>query len=98
MSDENLDRAIYGAEAIGREAHLFDSEGNVDLRKAYYGLEKGYLDATNTAAPGFRRRAVSAALTPATLPDCPESMRAAPAGAGREPRASLIKLGGRSGR
>ena len=46
MSDENLDRAIYGAEAIGREAHLFfDSEGNVDLRKAYYGHGQGYLDA-----------------------------------------------------
>lgn len=40
-----LDRPIYGAEAIGRAANLVDEEGNVDLRKVYYGLEKGYIDA-----------------------------------------------------
>jgi hypothetical protein len=47
MPNENLDRAVYGAEAIGREAHLLDEEGNVDLRKTYHALEKRYLDADN---------------------------------------------------
>ena len=41
MSDENLDRPIYGAEAIGREAHLLDDKGDVDVRKAYHALERG---------------------------------------------------------
>jgi hypothetical protein len=43
--DENLDRPIWGAEQIGREAGVFDDEGNVDLRRTYYLLEKAYLPA-----------------------------------------------------
>jgi hypothetical protein len=34
---------LWGAEAIGREAGLVDVEGNVDLRKVFYLLEKGSL-------------------------------------------------------
>jgi hypothetical protein len=41
----DLDRPIFGAEPIGREANLVDKDGNVDLRKTYYALERGYLDA-----------------------------------------------------
>jgi hypothetical protein len=42
---DNLDRPIWGAENIGREANLFKEDGSVDLRKTYFKLEKGYLDA-----------------------------------------------------
>jgi hypothetical protein len=42
---DDPDRPIWGAEAIGREANILDEDGNVDLRKTYYKLEKGYLDA-----------------------------------------------------
>jgi hypothetical protein len=57
MSDENLDRFVYGAEAIGREADIYEKDKNgeivldengkprVDVRKAHYALEKGYIDA-----------------------------------------------------
>jgi hypothetical protein len=47
MSDKSsdLDRPLYGAEAIGREAEIFDDDGNVDLNRTYYALEKKYLDA-----------------------------------------------------
>ena len=45
MPDRDLDRAVYGAPAIGHEAYLFDEDGNVDIRKTYYALEKGYIDA-----------------------------------------------------
>lgn len=46
MSDENLDRPIWGAENIAREAGLVDDDGNVDVRKAFYLLEKGLLPGT----------------------------------------------------
>jgi hypothetical protein len=45
MHDEKLDAPLYGAEPIGRAAHLFDGRGKVDIRKTYYALEKGYIDA-----------------------------------------------------
>jgi len=45
MPDKDLDQAVYGAPAIGQEADLFDDDGNVDIRKAYYALEMGYIDA-----------------------------------------------------
>jgi hypothetical protein len=43
--NENIDRPLYGAEPIGREAHIFDEDGDVDLRRTYYALEKGYIPA-----------------------------------------------------
>ena len=43
--DDHLDRPIYGAEPIGREANLLKDDGSVDLRKVYHALERGYLDA-----------------------------------------------------
>jgi hypothetical protein len=46
MSDEtDLDRPLRGAEAIGREAEIFDDNGRVDLNRTYYALTKGYIDA-----------------------------------------------------
>ena len=45
MSDD-LDRPIWGAEAIGREAGLIDADGRVDTRRAFYLLEKRLLPAT----------------------------------------------------
>jgi hypothetical protein len=44
-NEDDLDRPLWGAEAIGREARLLDKAGNVDTRKTYYGLENRYLDA-----------------------------------------------------
>jgi hypothetical protein len=41
----DLDRPLRGAEAIGREAEIFDEDGKVDLSKVYYALANGYLDA-----------------------------------------------------
>lgn len=43
--DEYLDAPIWGAEAIGREAHLFKKDGTVDVRKSYYLLDHGHLAA-----------------------------------------------------
>ena len=45
LSDENLDTPIWGAEAIGREAGCIDNDGNVDLRRTFYLLEKRLLPA-----------------------------------------------------
>jgi hypothetical protein len=57
VSNKNLDGFVYGAKAIGREADIYvtdengeivlDENGNpkVDVRKAHYALEKGYIDA-----------------------------------------------------
>jgi hypothetical protein len=44
MSDD-LDKFIYGGESIGREANLVKEDGPVDLRKTFYALERGYIDA-----------------------------------------------------
>jgi hypothetical protein len=46
MTDDQLDRPLYGVRPIGRAAHLVDSKGKVDVRKTYYALERGYIDAT----------------------------------------------------
>jgi hypothetical protein len=43
--DSNLDKPVWGARAIAKEANLFDDEGNVDERKAYYLLESGAIAA-----------------------------------------------------
>jgi hypothetical protein len=43
--DDDLDRPIYGAEAIGRAAGLLNDDGSTNLRATYDGLEKGYIDA-----------------------------------------------------
>jgi hypothetical protein len=43
MSIDDLDRVLWGAEPIGREANVVDDDGNVDLRRTYYLLEKRYL-------------------------------------------------------
>jgi hypothetical protein len=45
IKDEDLDRPIYGAKAIAIAANLVDGDGNPDTRKAFYGLEMGYIDA-----------------------------------------------------
>jgi hypothetical protein len=44
--NENLDRPLWGAEEIGREAGLIDKNGKVKLRAAFYQLEKGNIDAS----------------------------------------------------
>jgi hypothetical protein len=39
MPLENLDRPLWGAKAIGREANVLDGDA-VDLRKTYHLLER----------------------------------------------------------
>ena len=46
MTHTDLDRPLYGAAAIGREAGILDEDGNVDLDKVYYYLANGYLSAS----------------------------------------------------
>jgi len=46
QDNSDLDRPIWGAEEIGREAGLIDENGIVDTRKAFYLLERGLLPAT----------------------------------------------------
>jgi hypothetical protein len=43
--DDDLDRPVYGAEAIALVLNLTDKHGNPDRRRAFYALEKGYADA-----------------------------------------------------
>jgi hypothetical protein len=45
MASKILDRPLYGAKPIGQAAHLFDEVGNVDMRKTYWALKRGYIDA-----------------------------------------------------
>ena len=45
MTDDQLDRPLYGVRPIGRAAHLVDGKGKVDVRKTYYALEQGYIPA-----------------------------------------------------
>jgi len=45
MSDENLDRPIWGAKAIGQEAGCIKDDGEADERKTFYLLEMKLLDA-----------------------------------------------------
>jgi hypothetical protein len=42
----DLDRPLWGAEAIGLAANILDEDGNVDQRATYYALENGYIDAS----------------------------------------------------
>jgi len=46
--DDNPDRVLWGAKAIGREANVIDADGNVNERRAYYLLEAGLLPASKT--------------------------------------------------
>jgi hypothetical protein len=54
LNDRKLDDPLLGVRAIGREAKIFTENGRVDVRKTYYALEKGYIDATK-----FGRRWIS---------------------------------------
>jgi hypothetical protein len=59
--ETELDRPLWGAEEIGREAGLIDGDGKVDIRKAFYLLEKGHLPGTKigrrwTSTPRRLRR------------------------------------------
>jgi hypothetical protein len=46
MSDTDLDKPLFGAEEIGREAGIVDENGEVDLDRVYYYLAMGYLPAS----------------------------------------------------
>jgi hypothetical protein len=46
MTEDQLDRPLYGARPIGKAAHIVDDKGKVDVRKTYYALEQGYIDAS----------------------------------------------------
>jgi hypothetical protein len=61
-TDNDLDRPLWGGEAIGREAGVIGKDGKVDLRKTYHLLEHGHLPAEKfgrlwaTTARRLRRR------------------------------------------
>jgi hypothetical protein len=40
-----LDLPVHGAAEIARVLNLIDDDGKPDLRRAFYVLEKGYVDA-----------------------------------------------------
>jgi hypothetical protein len=46
MFDPYLDTPVYGAVAIAQILNLRDENGDPDGRRAYYGLERGYFDAS----------------------------------------------------
>jgi hypothetical protein len=45
MTDNDLDAPVYGIESIARILNLLDENGAPDSRRAYYVLEKRYVDA-----------------------------------------------------
>ena len=45
MLDPDLDTPLYGIRPIAEALNLKKEDGTLDLRKAYYALEKGYADA-----------------------------------------------------
>jgi hypothetical protein len=42
---DDLDKFVYGAEAIAIVLNLLDEDGKPDKRRAYYACERGYVDA-----------------------------------------------------
>jgi hypothetical protein len=50
MTSNDLDVPVWGAPAIARILNLVDEHGEPDLRRVYYVLEKGYIDATKIGA------------------------------------------------
>jgi hypothetical protein len=44
-TENDSDVPVWGAEAIGRIAGVLKDDGSVDLRRTFYLLESGYLDA-----------------------------------------------------
>jgi hypothetical protein len=45
MQTDDLDKPVYGAEAIAIILNMFDEKGAPDTRRVYHVLEKGYVDA-----------------------------------------------------
>jgi hypothetical protein len=45
MHDDILDLPVYGAPAIAKILNLLDENGEPDIRRTYYALEHGYVDA-----------------------------------------------------
>jgi hypothetical protein len=64
INDDDL--PIRGAKAIARVLNLVDEDGNPDPRRAFYALEKGYVDADKWGKiwVSTRRRLLSPLLTP----------------------------------
>jgi hypothetical protein len=42
---DDQDQILWGGEAIGREANVLTPAGNVNMRRTFYLLERGYLPA-----------------------------------------------------
>ena len=45
IEDKDLDKPLWGAEAIGRQAGLLNDDGSVNFRATFYALERGNLPA-----------------------------------------------------
>jgi hypothetical protein len=46
MFDPILDKPVHGARAFAVVLNLYDENGEPDTRAVFYGLERGYYDAT----------------------------------------------------
>jgi hypothetical protein len=51
MPDTTLDAPIWGATKIGEAAGILKDDGSVDLRRTFYLLETGALDASKVGHP-----------------------------------------------
>jgi hypothetical protein len=79
-STDDIDLPVEGAEAIAEVLNLFDKEGQLDTRRAYYILENGYCDASKPGRiwTSTRRRLLNPAFQ---SPDKPKKSREAEAAA-----------------
>jgi hypothetical protein len=69
MTSTDLDTPVWGAPAIARILNLVDEHDEPDLRRTYYVLEKGYIDATKIGAAwcSTRRRLLQPHLSHITV-------------------------------
>ena len=78
ITERDLDRPLWGAEAIGHEANVVDEAGEVNVKKTMRLLEQGLLPGQRSVAFGLRRPAAFAAYSRATPRDrWPPKTRAA---------------------
>jgi hypothetical protein len=56
MFNIDLDTPVHGAAAIAEVLNLRDADGKPDERRAYYALEKGYVDASKMGTTWWSTR------------------------------------------
>jgi hypothetical protein len=56
MANGDLDEPVHGATRIAEVLNLRDEKGGPDLRRTYYVLERGYVDASKLGASWWSTR------------------------------------------